>query len=169
VTVSFTGTDNLSGIDFCSAPVAFANDGAGQIATGTCTDKAGNVSAPASATVSIDRTPPVISGMPAAGCSLWPPYNQLVQVATVSAADLLSGLAPGSLNITGTSNEPIDPSNPAIVITPNGSGGFVVQLRAQRLGTGTGRIYTLTATAKDLEGNTASAVATCIVPHDLGL
>jgi len=37
--VSFTGTDSLSGIDFCSAPINLSNEGAGQIATGACTDK----------------------------------------------------------------------------------------------------------------------------------
>jgi hypothetical protein len=104
--------------------------------------------------------------MPVAGCTLWPPNHKLVTVATVTAADLLSGLAPGSFKVTGTSNEPIDPNDPAILITPNGSGGFVVQLQADRLGTGTGRIYTLTATANDLAGNTATTTATCTVPHD---
>src|SRR5579863_2385856 len=39
----------------------------------------------------------------------------------------------------------IDPADPAIVITPTGSGGFVVQLQADRLGNGTGGVYTLTA------------------------
>src|SRR5207248_11433677 len=72
VTVSFAGTDNLSGIDSCSSPITFTNQGAGQIATGTCTDKAGNVSDPAKVLVNIDKTPPAISGMPAGGCALWP-------------------------------------------------------------------------------------------------
>jgi len=126
--VSFTGTDSLSGIDFCSAPINLS-----QIATGACTDKAGNVSAPATAKASIDKTPPVISGMPAAGCTLSPPNHMLVQVANVTAADALSGLAPGSFKVTGASSEPSpDPNVAEIVITPNGSGGFVVQLRADR-------------------------------------
>jgi len=57
----------------------------------------------------------------------------LVQVANVTAADALSGLAPGSCKVTGASSEPSpDPNVAEIVITPNGSGGFVVQLRADR-------------------------------------
>jgi hypothetical protein len=112
--------------------------------------------------------PPVISGMPSPGCSLWPPNGKLVQVATVTAADSLSG-GLASFKVTGTSNEPSnDPSNPEIVITPNGSGGYVVQLQADRLGTGTGRIYTLTATASNTSGITTTSVATCTVPHDQG-
>ena len=100
VTVTFSGTDAGSGIDFCTGAITLLGEGAGQSASGTCTDKAGNTSAPAAA------TPPVISGMPAAGCSLWPPNHKLVQVAVVSAADPLSGVAPGSFEVMGTSNEP---------------------------------------------------------------
>jgi hypothetical protein len=132
------------------------------------TDVAGNIESAESLTVKIDKTAPLISGMPAAGCILWPPNNQLVQVGTVAAADALSGVGIGGITVTGASNEPSDPSDPDIVITPNRSGGYVVQLRAQRLGTGSGRIYTLKATATDLAGNMASATATCSVPHDQG-
>jgi uncharacterized repeat protein (TIGR03803 family) len=114
--------------------------------------------------------PPVISGMPGAGCSLWPPNHKLVQVATVTASDAVSGgLAPGSLTVTATSNEPSnDPNDPEIVITADGSGGFVVQLQAERLGTGTGRIYTITATASNTAGVSTTSTATCTVPHDQG-
>jgi len=169
VTVTFTGTDNLSGIDFCSAPITFGNEGAAQTASGTCTDKAGNVSAPATAKMNIDKTPAVISGMAGAGCTLWPPNHKLVTVATVTAADALSGLAPGSFTMSGTSSEPAtDPKSPDIVITPTGAGGFIVQLRADRLGNGSGRTYTLSATANDLAGNTATLTASCTVPHDQG-
>jgi len=41
------------------------------------------------------------------------------------------------------------------------------QLRAERLGGGTGRIYTITYTASDASGNTATATATVTVPHDM--
>lgn len=132
------------------------------------TDYAGNRETTKTLSVNIDNTPPVISGMPAPGCVLWRPNGRMVQVATIKAADALSGLTPGSFKVTGTSNEPSDPSNPDIVITPNGSGGYVVQLRADRLATGTGRTYTLNATAGDLAGNIATATATCTVPHDQG-
>jgi hypothetical protein len=131
-------------------------------------DNAGNQEVRKVVTIKIDKTPPVISGMPAPGCTLWPPNHKFVQVATVTATDALSGLAPGSFKVNGASNEPSDPNDPQIVITPNGSGGFIVQLQADRLGTGTGRVYTLTATAADLAGNQATATAICTVPHDQG-
>jgi hypothetical protein len=111
-----------------------------------------------------DGTPPVISGMPAPGCTLWPPDGKLVQVAIVTASDAGSGLA--SFNVTGTSNEPPG-KDPDIVITGSGA-QYTIQLRADRLGTGPGRIYTLTAVARDVAGNTAQATAVCTVPHDIG-
>ena len=133
------------------------------------TDNAGNVEQAKTLTVQIDKTPLVISGMPAPGCALWPPNHKLVAVTTVAAADALSGVVPvvpGSFQLTGTSNEPSDPNNPDVVIAPNSSGGFAVQLRAERLGSGTGRTYTLNATATDLAGNTATSTAVCVVPPD---
>ncbi len=87
----------------------------------------------------------------------------------MTAADALSGLAPGTFQVTGASNEPSSGlEDPEIVITPNGSGGFTVQLQAERSGSGRGRVYTLSATATDNAGNVATATATCIVPHDQG-
>jgi len=86
----------------------------------------------------------------------------------VTAADELSGVAAGSLTVSGQSNEPNQSNKPTIVIQPDGSGGFVVELQANRLANGGGRIYTLTTTAKDLAGNLASATSTCTVPHDQG-
>jgi len=116
--------------------------------------------------VLLDTTPPTIAGMPTAGCSLWPPNNSLKEVATITATDAGSGIAPNSFIVTGASNEPNDPKSPDIVITPNEAGGFRVQLRAARLGSGNGRIYTLTARASDLVGNTTTLTAQCVVPHD---
>ena len=168
VAVSFSGKDGLSGIDFCTGTTTLLAEGYGQTVSGTCTDKAGNVSAAATDTVNIDEKPPAISGMPAAGCSLWPPNKKMVTVATVTAADALSGLAPGSFKVTGTSSEPqSNPGSPDVVITPNG-GGFIIQLRADRLGSGSGRVYSLTASANDLAGNTTTVTANCTVPHDQG-
>lgn len=119
-------------------------------------------------TVRLDGSAPVVDGLPAAGCTLWPPNHKMRQVAVVSAADALSGVAPGSLQVTATSNEPSDPNDPDVLVTPDGSGGFVIELRAERRGSGPGRVYTMTATAKDLAANVRTVTATCTVPHDQG-
>jgi hypothetical protein len=166
VTVSFAGIDSLSGIDSCTSPIAFNQEGVVQAIGGTCTDKAGNVSAPTSAIVSIDKTPPVISGAPALDTILWPPNKKMVDIATINATDELSGLT--SFTVTAISNEPSDPQNPDIVITGSGLGPYAIQLRAKRLGKGSGRIYTITSTATDLAGNVTTTISIVTVPHDKG-
>jgi Glucodextranase, domain B/Peptidase M15 len=60
VTVTFNCSDSLSGIDICPAPVLVTAETAGQLVMGTARDKAGNT-ATASATVKLDKTPPVIT------------------------------------------------------------------------------------------------------------
>jgi len=183
VTVALTATDDPggSGVKEIHFSESGAQGGAGVVAgssapvtisaEGTTTltffavDNAGNPGAAKTLTVRIDKTPPIIAGLPAVGCMLGPPDHRLLQVGTVTASDNLSGLAPGSLTVTGTSNEAVNRlgdgnTAPDIVIS-----GTTVQLRAERSGEGTGRIYTLTASATDLAGNRATVIATCTVPH----
>jgi hypothetical protein len=125
------------------------------------TDAAGNVEAARTLAVKIDGSAPDINGLPVGGCSLSPADNALRQVAVVSASDGVSGVA--SLNVSATSNEPSDPNVPDYVVTPDGTGGFTVALRAARRDGGSGRLYTLTATATDLADNVRTTTATCVV------
>ena len=74
----------------------------------------------ASVTFKIDRTGPDILGLPTPATVLWPPDMRMVQVAIVSAREVLSGLS--TFDVTGTSNEPTDVKNPDIVITSSGAG-----------------------------------------------
>ena len=61
LTVEFKGTDALSGVASCTAPVSYAKpDSADAKVTGTCRDAAGNVSAAASSTFKFDATPPSV-------------------------------------------------------------------------------------------------------------
>jgi hypothetical protein len=114
----------------------------------------------------VDTTPPTIQGMPTPGTILWPPNGKLVQVAIISASDAETGVA--SFDVTATSSEPSESANPDIVITGTGVQPRVVNLRAERLGTGSGRVYTITAIATDGAGNQASVTTKVIVPHDQG-
>ncbi len=129
-------------------------------------DNVGNREAAKMIVVMIDKTPPAITGLPAPGCSLWPPNHELVQVATVSAADNLSGLA--TFNVSASSSEPDDGHGPVIVIGGVDLQPRVVQLQAERLGDGPGRVYTISAIASDVARNTTIATAICTVPHDQG-
>ena len=90
VTVTFTCADALSGIASCTGPQTVTTEGSGQPVTGTARDNADN-SATDPATVSIDKTAPIISAgvdRPA-NDSGW--YNDDVHV-TFGCADSLSGV-----------------------------------------------------------------------------
>jgi hypothetical protein len=160
VTVSFTAADALSGVEVIDPPVTLTAEGAGQEAIGTATDRAGNTSATI-VTIHIDKTPPILFGLPDPACLLWPPNQKLVLVASVGASDGLSDVAPATLVVGATSSE--GGGNGDIVIV-----GTNVQVRSSRNGGGSGRTYTVTASVRDLAGNAATQSGGCFVPHDRG-
>jgi Tannase and feruloyl esterase len=121
-------------------------------------DKLGHIEPTQTLTFDIDATAPVIGGMPAS-CVMWPPNDKMTQVAAITASDALAGLASGSPAVSAVSSEPLDPSDIQVE-------GGSVRVRASRLGKGNGRIYTISAEASDLAGNTATATFACLVPHD---
>jgi len=98
VTVSFSGTDALSGIASCSSAVTLSNEGRNQSASGTCTDVAGNVSPPVTvAGINIDKTPPTLifgAAAPAPNAAGW---NNTNVNFPFTAADNLSGVASTSV------------------------------------------------------------------------
>lgn len=99
---------------------------------------------------------------------LWPPNHTMHTVATVSASDICDASA--SVAITVTSNEPDNGLGDGDTvgdwaIIDNGDGTYSVQVRAERGGTGTGRIYTITATATDDAGNASSSSGQVNVPY----
>jgi len=128
-------------------------------------DNAGNQEAAKTMTIGIDKTPPVLSGLPSSSCAVWPPDHRLVQIASITAIDGLSGLV-SPPTVTAVSNEADngtgDGDLPGDIVVSGGT----VQIRAERAGSGTGRVYTITATAIDRAGNSAQQTMTCRVPHD---
>jgi hypothetical protein len=112
-------------------------------------------------TITIDLLPlPVITSVSASPGTLWPPNKKLVPV-TVSAAVTSPAEGPATWEITGvTCNEPITDADYRI------TDAHTVLLRADRLGTGAGRIYTITVQATNAAGSSAPATVTVTVPHD---
>lgn len=101
VTVSFSGSDSLSGIASCSTPVTLSAEGAGQSASGTCRDKAGNSSASATASgISIDKTAPSL----APSVNPNPVLLNGSATASANATDGLSGVASSSCGALNTSS-----------------------------------------------------------------
>jgi hypothetical protein len=96
VTVSFTCSDLLSGVASVDSPVTLSGEGAGQSATGNCTDKAGNSASATQSGINIDKTAPTISLRPAGDSCSVPGLNgwcRGTQTAGFGASDALSGLA----------------------------------------------------------------------------
>jgi uncharacterized repeat protein (TIGR01451 family) len=119
----------------------------------------------ASATLSVNHNP-VCTGL-TAGPQLWPPNHKLHTV-TVSGATDPDG-NPLTYTITGvTQDEPLnglgdgDTSPDAF---PGPSSGQAL-IRAERSGTGDGRVYALHVTVTDGLGGECTGTATVSVPHD---
>jgi hypothetical protein len=100
VTVHFECSDSLSGIDICPADTVLSGEGAGQSASGTAYDMAGNSASDGVTDVNIDLTDPTVSlsGGPADGGSYY--FGFVPGAPSCTAADGLSGLD-GSCSVSG--------------------------------------------------------------------
>ena len=124
-------------------------------------DNAGNAEVVKNLIVKLDRTAPAVAGMPTSGCTLSPAHHQMVQVATITASDPISGVA--SFNVSATSDQPDSGTGGGDVPGDILINGGTVQLRAEiSPGTKT-RTYTISANAIDFAGNLSAVTATCTV------
>ncbi|HEV2126473.1 MAG TPA: hypothetical protein VGW38_27255, partial [Chloroflexota bacterium] len=162
----FTCADNV-GVASCSGPTTVTAEGSTTV-SGTACDVAGNC-ASTSRTVKIDKTAPTGSAS-ATPNRVWSPNHKLVDVSTtVSVADA-SGSGPAGFTLVSvTSNEPDNSLGDGD--TPSDIQGWLPgtadvsgQVRAERAGTGSGRIYTITYQISDVAGNTATVSTTVTVP-----
>ncbi|HLK11233.1 MAG TPA: hypothetical protein VKW76_07625 [Candidatus Binatia bacterium] len=121
----------------------------------------------ASATISVvDTTPPTIAGVTATPDLLWPPNHKMVPVTVAVTASDTCGAA--TCQITSiASNEPLngkgDGNTP---VDYEITGPLTADIRAERATGGTGRVYTITVGCSDPSGNTSSATAEVVVPHN---
>jgi hypothetical protein len=102
VTVSFSCDDNLSGVASCGPDQTLSNEGAGQSASGTAVDNAGNSAQTTVSGIKIDKTAPSVSlvGGPADGASYY--FGSVPAGPTCTASDGLSGID-GSCSVSGYS------------------------------------------------------------------
>ena len=102
--------------------------------------------------------------------SLWPPNHKLVTItASITVTDDCDP-NPKVRLVSITSNEPdngLGDGNTAgdVQGAAIGTDDRTFQLRAERSGRGTGRVYTVTYEASDASGNTTTQQATVSVPH----
>jgi len=124
-------------------------------ATGTCSGS--------------DHGLPSIGNLSANPAFLWPPNHTMRNVSVnYTASDNCGGQV--TCQITQiTSNEPVNGTGDGDT-APDWAivDGQHVQLRAERAGGGTGRIYTLTVRCADASGNATTSTTTVQVKHDIG-
>ncbi len=119
----------------------------------------------ASTVVTASNPPPSISGESVNTPSLWPANHQLVDV--VVSYNVTDNCGTPACTLTVTSNEPTngvgdgDQAPDWEIVDRNH-----VRLRAERSGTGTGRVYTITITCMDSSGASSSKTVNVLVPHN---
>jgi hypothetical protein len=162
--------------DFCDPAVPVSNDAPAMFGLGTTpvtftgVDDDGNVGQCQANVTVVDTTPPELSAS-ADPESLWPPNHRLVSVGVDATATDTCDPSPSVVLIAASSNESDDGRGDGrttgdIQSASIGTADFSVQLRAERAGRGTGRVYTLTYEAEDASGNTATDSAEVAVAHD---
>jgi probable HAF family extracellular repeat protein len=108
-----------------------------------------------------DTTPPTIVSASSNPAFLWPPSGMMLDVQlSVSATDNVDP-AP-RCSITGVSSS--EPTNDGDMVV---TGSLSLRLRAERDGTGPGRVYSVNVTCSDTAANQARTVVPVRVPHDL--
>ncbi|HEX5705695.1 MAG TPA: proprotein convertase P-domain-containing protein [Pyrinomonadaceae bacterium] len=114
-----------------------------------------------------DTEGPVISPITASPSSLWPPNHKMKDVTlTYSSTDNCGGAVTCVVSSV-TSNEPVNGGGDGntspdwVIVSPT-----KVQLRAERSGGGTGRVYTITVRCTDARGNQTFRTTTVTVPHN---
>jgi hypothetical protein len=116
----------------------------------------------------VDSTPPVLE-IELNHDSLWPPNHKVVTVHAKLDVYDDADPNPTATLVSVTSNEPDDGlgdgDEPNDIEIKNDT---TFRLRAERSGTGDGRIYTITYEVTDACGNSALTTATVTVPHSQG-
>jgi len=123
----------------------------------------------AAAACTPDVTPPTIGSMSASPNVLWPPNHKFVPVTITTAVSDACDPAPRCAISSVSSSEPVNAlgdgnTSPDWIVT----GASTLLLRAERSGTGTGRVYTVGTTCTDAAGNGTTGSTTVLVPHDQG-
>lgn len=173
VAVSF----EVTAVDDCDpSPVVTSDPPSGTlfplgetVVTTTAVDSSGNTST-CTFTVNVQAAePPVITNVRAKPCILWPPNHKWVDVAIKADIESACDLQVHSSIVEVTSNEADNGqgdgnTSPDWMIT----GDNTLQLRAERSGGGSGRVYSVHVRFEDDLGNVDDRWVDVKVPHDMG-
>jgi hypothetical protein len=112
-----------------------------------------------------DTIPPDITRLSATPATLAPPNHQMIQIAVATELAPSCGTTTSCRIVAISSNEPENgtgdgDTSPDWVIT----GPLTAQLRAERAGSGTSRVYTILVRCTDGAGNSSTGTVTITVP-----
>jgi len=138
VGIGWGATDATSGLAGCTSLTYAGPDGAPVAPTGTCTDRAGNVSAPVPFPMNYDATAPSLTGVTAAASG------------TTATVGWTPGPDVASTTVTRQPGGPVD-------VAPGVS-------RLTDTGLAPGTTYTWSITVRDAAGNATTATAAATVP-----
>jgi len=168
ITTIPTATDNCAGpiIGYTLDPLSYSVQGNYEV-TWIYEDENGNTATQIQTVIVKDVTPPEIESVSASPNVLWPPNHKMsLVVVDVTVADNCDE-APTCLITSVSSNESENnlgdgntTSDWQIV------GNRTVKLRAERTGTGSDRVYTVTVECVDAAGNSSIGNVIVTVPHD---
>lgn len=163
VTISWTVADPESAFTSTGcATQSVTSDTSGTTFTCSATSEGGTSTQ--SVTVKRDTTGPAIASVTADTSILWPANNKMRAITlSVSATDAGAGMA-GCKITAVNSNEGGSAHEPDVELT----GPLTMNLRAEREGKGSGRVYTAVVTCTDAAGNASTSSTVIAVPHDQG-
>ncbi|TFG50565.1 MAG: hypothetical protein E4H38_03335 [Gemmatimonadales bacterium] len=135
------------------------------------TDKAGATATDDVTVTVVDTEAPVVT-LHMSPDHLWPPNHKMKTVQAILDIQDCDP-APTVELVSVTSNEPANGlgdgnTAPDIAGADLGTDDRQVQVRSERSGTGSGRVYTFAYRVTDAAGNATDATATVTVPHDQG-
>lgn len=175
VTPAPASASDICGAVSISSPAAASFPVGSTSLTYTATDAQGLSSTCSAAVQVVDTTAPAVT---AAGAgAMWPPNHKYTTISLadcgIQVADVCNGsmsLAAANAEITCVTSDEVEDAN------GNGDGntkqdivivnGTTVTLRAEREGTGDGRLYKIGFRVKDASGNFTDGVCTVGTPHD---
>jgi hypothetical protein len=157
--------DSRTGADVGGDPITHVTQplGVAQPYVLAVVDALGQASEDATVVTVVDTTPPSIASVTASPARLWPPNHKMEPVTVTAAAADGCGTATCAI-ASIRSNEPVDGTGDGSTSTDwQVTGPSTVDLRAERSGGGSGRVYTLTVRCTDPAGNASTGTTTVSV------
>jgi len=128
-------------------------------------DTAGQASADTTAVTVLDSTAPTITSVSVSPATIWPPNHTMVPVTVTASATDTCGAATCTI-ASITSNESVNgQGDGSTAVDWQITGPNTANVRAERSGGGSGRVYTLTVRCTDPSGNPSTGTTSVAVTH----